>query len=573
MTTPGSTPHPGRRRRRRSHSKSAPAPAPASAVSVLAEARAPALDESPDAPLTRAEVARMKVTLRFLHKHREILKLKVNAAEDLLLNGKREPTHRGLCQHLLSKLDRARVLLASERLPPAEATELLAGIVRFAPEIPYVVRFLQCVKVSTNRDQTAAALTQALERLDFGETSPAQMRDILLLIVDVFPARELPVFAFSLLNGEAFRNAFDRSSEGWPESLAALLVPLRALHRWILRPSKAGRRERRGAARASLAQLRQGARLLLGASPSSLLELSEGTRRRLFEVAADGLGVGLPDELGPAAQGLVDQFRGLSFRDASLHSQAAHRVVRVLLAAGEEKLARELLRAELEAGAEAREARRWLQALDGSRVGPLALEARRRGPGPADRWQRAWHVPSQRDVLVRIVEGSEVAALQTHVALLRRALVPGMAPMVSVVSAPERGVERAIVAVLWVGFAVSSRLDRGELDRALALDWCREACLLFGALSALGLLLPDAALGRFNVDAGGRLWLSDAWGLEEADAGRASGANTALARRFCLDVLGALELDPLSPVDAAALAGEASLPELLDVLERTSAAN
>jgi hypothetical protein len=536
-------------------------------VSVLAEARAPALDESPDAPLSKAEVARMKVTLRFLHKHREILKLKVNAAEDLLLNGKREPTHRGLLQHLLSKLDRARVLQASERLPPPEATQFLAGIVRFAPEIPYVVRFLQCVKVSTDREQTAAALTQALERLDFGETSPAQMRDILLLIVEVFPARELPVFAFSLLNGEAFRNAFDRSSEGWPESLAALLVPLRALHRWILRGSKAGRRERRGAERTSLAQLRQGARLLLGASPSSLLELSEATRRRLFDVAADGLGAGLADELGHAATGLVGLLRSLSSRDPSGHSQATLRVVRVLLAAGAEKLARELLRGELEAGAEAR---RWLQALEGTRVGQLSLEARRRGPGPADRWQRAWHVASQRDVLVRFAEASERNALQTHIVLRRRALVPGMAPIVSVVSAPERGVERAYVAVLWVGFAVSSRLDRGELDRALSLGWCREACLLFGALSALGLVLPDAGLGRFNVDAAGRLWLSDAWGLAEVDAGRASSDNAALARRFCRELLGALDLDPLSSVDAAALAAEASLPEILDLLERTS---
>jgi hypothetical protein len=102
---------------------------------VIAEARTPTLDRSPEAPLSPAEVARMKATLRFLREHRNTLKLKVNAAEDLLLNGRREPTHRGLCQHLLSKLDRTRVLQAAERMPPAQATEFLAGIVRFAPEV------------------------------------------------------------------------------------------------------------------------------------------------------------------------------------------------------------------------------------------------------------------------------------------------------------------------------------------------------------------------------------------------------------------------------------------------------
>ena len=126
--------------------------------------------------MSAAEVARMKVTLRFLREHRHTLKLKVNAAEDLLLNGRREPTHRGLCQHLLSKLDRTRVLQAAAHMPPAQATEFLAGIVRFAPEVPYLLEFLRSVKASEHPRQAAAALTQALERVDFAETSSAQMR-------------------------------------------------------------------------------------------------------------------------------------------------------------------------------------------------------------------------------------------------------------------------------------------------------------------------------------------------------------------------------------------------------------
>ncbi|MEO8177295.1 MAG: hypothetical protein ABI895_00555, partial [Deltaproteobacteria bacterium] len=252
MTTPADV---ARQRRRRRRGKPAPAPAPVSAATVIAEARPPTLDRSPEAPMSQAEVARMKATLRFLREHRQTLKLKVNAAEDLLLNGRREPTHRGLCQHLLSKLDRTRVLQAAAHMPPAQATEFLAGIVRFAPEVPYLLEFLRAVKASEHPRQAAAALTQALERVDFAETSSAQMRDLLQLVVDVFPASELPVFVFSLLGGAAFRSAFDRSSEGLPSSLAELLVPLRSLHRALGR--RAGqRRESQGEGRLSLEQVR-----------------------------------------------------------------------------------------------------------------------------------------------------------------------------------------------------------------------------------------------------------------------------------------------------------------------------
>src|SRR5215471_1589491 len=262
-----------RRRRRRSQSKSQsakapPKPAPVSAATVIAEARAPSLDKSPEAPMSGAEVARMKVTLRFLREHRHTLKLKVNAAEDLLLNGRREPTDRGLCRHLLSKLERSRVVAAAERMPPAQATEFLAGIVRFAPEVPYLLEFLRSVKASAHPRQAAAALTQALERVDFAETSGAQMRDLLQLVVDVFPASELPVFVFTLLSEAAFRTAFDRSSEGLPSSLAELLVPLRGLH-----GSLARRGGRRSDQRLSLEQVREGALLMLGASRESLDEL------------------------------------------------------------------------------------------------------------------------------------------------------------------------------------------------------------------------------------------------------------------------------------------------------------
>jgi len=404
--------------------------------------------------MSSAEIARMRSTLRFLREHRHTLKLKVNAAEDLLLNGKKEPTHRGLCQHLLSKLDRARVLIAAERMPPAQATEFLGGVVRFAPEIPYVLRFLESVKASEHPRQAAAALTQALERLDFAETSVAQMRDLLQLVVDVFPASELPVFAFSLLSGGAFRRAFDRSSEGLPASLSEVLLPLRSLHGWMTRPVR-GQRRPRSEGRVSREQLREGARLMLGASRESLLELSEALRRQLFEAGVDALGrAPAPAASRHSGESLLALFQSFELRDAAARASAVLRLAGALLRGGLDRPALELLKAELEARGEPRAARHWLAALEGERIGNVALERRARrehrrdaprdasrdahprdahardasrdthsrdrqrpapqpernerapaepaeGPVSSDRWHRGWHVPSQQEVLVR----------------------------------------------------------------------------------------------------------------------------------------------------------------------------
>jgi len=90
---PEREPNPERRRRRR---RGPPRKPPESAVAVIAAAKpAVDVDKPADVPLTPAEAAEMRVHLRFLKEHRKILSLKVNAAEDLLLNGAREPTIAG----------------------------------------------------------------------------------------------------------------------------------------------------------------------------------------------------------------------------------------------------------------------------------------------------------------------------------------------------------------------------------------------------------------------------------------------------------------------------------------------
>jgi hypothetical protein len=557
--------------------------------------------------MSPAEVARMRATLRFLREHRNTLKLKVNAAEDLLLNGRREPTHRGLCQHLLSKLDRTRVLQAAERMPPAQATEFLAGIVRFAPEVPYLLEFLRAVKASEHPRQAAAALTQALERVDFAETSTAQLRDLLQLVVDVFPASELPVFVFSLLSGAAFRSAFDRSSEGLPSSLAELLVPLRSLHRALGRRG-GGRRESQGEGRLSLEQVRTGALLLLGASRDSLLELAEPLRRQLLDSAADAFGrVTVRASSKALSENLLGLFTSLEFRDAAARASVVKALASGLLRAGVEPPAIELLRSEQASLPDPRWAQHWLAMLAGTRAGELALERRarrhaRRGAGRApasndagarrsdadpgepadhsdeaardvlagDRWQRAFHVPTQQEVLVRFEDPAAPGALLAHAELRRRAILPGIAPLVSEVfglSAPAR--DQLVLA--WQGPQLPRRLpgagrQEPRLPAELALGWCREACRLLAALAAQGLELPDAAFARFSVDADERLWLVDLWLLREAAPAAAGPAHLGLAQGFCRELLEVLDRDVLSQQAQLAFEAATSFAALLGVL-------
>ena len=559
--------------------------------------------------MSPAEVARMKATLRFLREHRNTLKLKVNAAEDLLLNGRREPTHRGLCLHLLSKLDRTRVLQAAAHMPPAQATEFLAGIVRFAPEVPYLLEFLRSLKASAHPRQAAAALTQALERLDFAETSGAQMRDLLQLVVDVFPASELPLFVFSLLSGAAFRSAFDRTSEWLPSSLAELLLPLRSLHRALGRRGAGPRREAQGEARLSLEQVREGALLMLGASRDSLLELAEPLRRQLLAAGADALGRVTTRAPGRAlAESLLGLLGSLELRDPAARAALVRELASGLLRAGQEAPAAELMRSEQAALPDPRWAQHWLAALAGARVGELALEQRARraprrrrrgeraapgadaaavddaGPGAtaegaaapdagstdtlgADRWQRAFHVPTQLEVLVRFDDPRAAGALRAHAELRRRALLPGVAAVVAEGFAPG---ERAHLALAWQGPPLPRRLPAGRHDPRLApelvLDWCREACRLLAALAEAGLELPDAALHRFSVDAAERLWLVDLWLLREAVPAAARAVHLGLAQGLCRELLGALDRDILSSAAARALEAAPGFAELLSAL-------
>jgi hypothetical protein len=95
-----------------------------------------------------------------------------------------------------------------------------------------------------------------------------------------------------------------------------------------------------------------------------------------------------------------------------------------------------------------------------------------------------------------------------------------------------------------------------------------EACLVLAALAGTGLELPDAAVQRFSVDAGGRLWLSDLWGARDSGVIVAAAGHARLARHLCLELLGALEIDIVSAAADGVLNADSSLAEVIDALAR-----
>ena len=242
------------------------------------------------------------------------------------------------CQHLLGKVERGAVLSAAERLAPAAAAKLLAGVIRFSADIEYVLLFLEKIKLSSSPAEATAALSQGLQRIDFDKVSATQMRRVLNLFTELFDERQRPALLLGMLESHSFRHAFDSSISDLPESLAHLVLPLRAAQAVILH----GKTNPFGSE-----TFREGIHLLLDLEDKILLRHSLEVRQRLFRF-------GLEACCAPAHR----LHRGLRILLRSFPTSDRHK--------GEHGLAlvRHFLAAEQEAGA-----RKILQGLAGEYPG------------------------------------------------------------------------------------------------------------------------------------------------------------------------------------------------------------
>ena len=269
-------------------------------------------------------------------------------------------------------------------MPPDQAVRLLNGVIRFAPDIAYILRYLECVKLTASQQQAGAALTEALKQIEFTDLSAAQMRQLVALIVDVFAERDLPVFLFTLIYDKSFKEALDRSLEGFPEVLGRMVRPLRIVHEMIAHAVPRG-----VDFVADMQALKAGVALLFDVNPASL----DSCRKRRDDVVPSGLRNGAL-ATGYARQPLLQLLTSLAFGNEAERAAATLACAQSLIASGQEPLARKCLDREKNGGGSNNPLTRFREALDLPRAGhggPGRSALQRKLP-PAGRWMRGWQL-------------------------------------------------------------------------------------------------------------------------------------------------------------------------------------
>ncbi|HYY05493.1 MAG TPA: hypothetical protein VE997_02870 [Candidatus Limnocylindria bacterium] len=505
--------------------------------------------------LDAAEVVEMKGHLAFLRRYKDLLRLKLNAAEDLLVNGQREPSERGVCHHLLAKVDRSVIEAAVQREPlrsdTAARARMLAGAIRLTADVGVLLAYLETLAQVRSRAEAAAAFAEVVRRIDFESLSATRLVRLLQVLLATFVDHERVQVLFGLLATPAFRRAFDAAAAALPPEVADAFAPLRAVHRRLL--------EEPGAPDAP-AVLARGMEQVLSAPDPVLRAYPEALRAGLLELA---LRPETPSALADRAAGALLATlprEGRSYPRLALR-RAAH-----LLARHADDRARVVLeelhraRPDVSAGA------RWRTALDARRLGRVALA----GELPArGRLAPAFWLDGQRGVWLRTAAAPEAERLASEARLQAALALPGVALVV------EHGVASAIPYVAVSGPGKPLMLDGAppfEIGRGLLL--AAGAARILRTLALAGAALPDAAPERLLYAPPLTLVLADLDGVEERDPVTAAALHAPLAgalARALVSSAGARTLAPeMAATLARALAEPCELPHLINVLDRAA---
>jgi hypothetical protein len=519
------------RKRRRRHRRPADRAAGASVpggLSPLSEPRRLDLDRPVTEPLSPDEAREMAGHLLFLRTYKKLLGLSLNAAEDLLINGDKPPMDRGICKHLLSKVDRRLVekVLARDALK-ADArmrARFLAGIVRLNRDVSFLIWYLTALAEVTDKREAAAAFALTVDRIDFARLSNAQMADVLELIVRTFEGHERVQALFGLLGSDTFAAALDRSLAGLPDHLRETFGPLRAAHRVVMRGTVPHGDD------GERALVEKGVALWLSAPDAVLRSYPLEIRTRLAEYAVHRLD---PSSEAKGARSLLDSLP----HDGAAYAALGLALAEQLICAQKEDQARSVLGQIAQAHPELGRARFLREALSWPRAGKLALTPENARPGrPVTRLRRAFWPERCAFVWARLARGKDRDKLAEEARIQGSLLLPGIAPALGHGSA---GDDTLFVALA----ADGSPLDREailELDLPDALALALEGVSILRALAALGFEIPDAATSRFLLSADGPpgLCLADLDGVVKGDPPACAVAHGKLARRFAVDVLG-----------------------------------
>ena len=464
-----------------------------------------------DQPLSPEEVADMKRHLRFVDRYKAVLRPRLNAKEARMVDGSLEPEHRGTCLHLLSKIDRSTILAALEREPVKSDAQsrarFLATAAGISGDVGILLHFLESLCAAGQSDHASRAFTRAIERIDFEAISAARMGRLLDVMQQAFGERELVGALFGLLRNPGFEAAFDGHAAELGPEVAARFLPLRTVHRAIF-----GRGQLRPG---QLRDLAQGLPMVLGVPPAMLTAYPMPVRERLLSVALD-----IDDDAVLGHPG-VEVLLGSLPADGEASARHGLALARSCVTRGDLTRGRSLLEG-LRKGPAGAEAKELLVRLEGTIVGPLALEGDAAEPGGS--LQQAFHLRRLEPVWLRFAPAGGGGRFDAEADLQAAACLPGVAGLRERSRAKGRG-PFVVVA------AEGRRLDRALADRevqlsaAQARDLALAGTRILRALALAGLALPDAAPHRFLLPWSGawqHLVLADLGGLVEIGVPQAS---------------------------------------------------
>lgn len=505
--------------------------------------------ESAAAPETLApeEIREMREHLVFLREHKDALRLRLNAAEDLLVNGRREPSDRGVCRHLIGKVDRGVIEAAIGREPlksnAAARARMLAGAIRLTADVGVLLAYLETLAPQRAHAEAAAAFAEVVRRIDFESLSATRLARLLQVLTETFRGQERVQVLFSLLDGDAFRGAFDAAAAALPPEVAAIFAPLRSVHR-RLRGEDAD-----GAAPADAQGLALGLEQVMAAPDQVLRGYAEPLRIRMLELALDP---GVPAAVADRAAGVL---LGSLARAGKTFTRLAMRRAAQLLARHVDDRARATLEEVRRAAPGHHAAERWLAALAARHMGRIAIMA---SPPERGRLEAAFWLDGQRSVWLRAAAAPNAARLAREAELQAALALPGVAPVV------EHGVASGLpyVAVAAPGEPWRPPDDRAPaLGRPTALALLAQAARILRALALADVALPDAEPERFCLEAARSpsLTLADLDGARATTRAEAERANAdamrTLAARLAPETTSAADLATLvRDLDRALLA-------------------
>jgi len=494
----------------------------------------------------------MKEHLAFLRRYKEILRLKLNAAEDLLVNGQREPSERGVCRHLIGKVDRAVIDAAIGREPlrsdAAARVRMLAGAIRLTADLGVLLAYLEALTHVRSRAEAAQAFTEVVDRIDFASLSGTRLARLLQVLIDTFTDHERVQVLFSLLASPAFRRAFDASANEFPVAVADAFAPLRAVHRTFLERGEPG----------PPTVLARGVEQILCAPDPVLRGYAEPLRAGMLELA---LRPDIPRAVGDRAAGVL--LSSLP-RASQTYARLAIRRAAQLLERHADDRARVVLEELRQAQPGAHAANRWLAAFASRRLGRVALVG---GLPERGRLAAGFWLDGQQSVWIRTATAPDAARIAEEARLQATVAVPGVATVV------EHGIASGIpyVAVSAPGtpFAIAN-----DLDLPLALAIAATAARTLRGLALAGIAVADAAPERFLYAAPAGIVIADfdRAGVGPPGVAEAAAAEHAvtLARRLVPAGAEAKLPPEIGAALRSALDKPAGLVPLISVLERAA---